>query len=337
MIKEGTLNKNCNQVDNTSEKPHLYFMNEKLRKQGVLSKFVGGVLFVFLGIVVFPIIALIITVSTESATSFFVPGISIIVGSFLIGNGVEKLKLSRKFEKIIYALKGKTFADIKDLALACTSQKDTMLKDIKKMLSKGWFLQGHLDLSENCLMVSEIAYKQYLATMNNVKQQKEEKLCKEEPVKKQEPKSKLTPEAQSVINDGREYIKKIRQSNDNIPGIEVSEKISRMEKLVEKIFQQVELHPENIPNLRRLMDYYLPMTIKLLNSYQELDSHPVAGKNIAASKAEIVDMLDTMNIAFEKLFDKLFQDASLDISTDISVLQSMLAQDGLIKDDFPKM
>lgn len=98
----------------------------------------------------------------------------------------------------------------------------------------------------------------------------------------------------------------------------------------------MELHPENIGDLRRLMEYYLPMAIKLLDAYEELDRQPVRGQNITSSKEEIMKVLDTLNIAFEKLLDNLFQDATLDLSADISVLQTMLAQDGLTKDDFPK-
>ena len=212
------------------------------------------------------------------------------------------------------------------------------LKEVKRMLAKGWFLQGHLDSTENCLMVSDQAYQQYLATVKGLRQQEEERFRRESAAQEQKERrrSSLSAEAQAVIDEGRQYIKRIRESNDRIPGVEVSEKMDRMEQLVEKIFQQVELHPENIGDLRRLMEYYLHMAIKLLDAYEELDRQPVRGQNITSSKEEIMKVLDTLNIAFEKLLDNLFQDATLDLSADISVLQTMLAQDGLTKDDFPR-
>ena len=82
------------------------------------------------------------------------------------------------------------------------------------------------------------------------------------------------------------------------------------------------------------MEYYLPMTIKLLNAYEELDRQPIQGGNIESSKKEIEETLDTLNIAFAKLLDNLFQDTAWDVSSDISVLEAMLAQEGLTKDDF---
>ena len=82
------------------------------------------------------------------------------------------------------------------------------------------------------------------------------------------------------------------------------------------------------------MEYYLPMTVKLLKAYEELDRQPVQGDNIMKSKGEIEDTLDTLNIAFEKLLDNLFQDTAWDVSADISVLNTMLAQEGLTDEGF---
>ena len=85
---------------------------------------------------------------------------------------------------------------------------------------------------------------------------------------------------------------------------------------------------------QKLMEYYLPTTVKLLEAYQQLGRQPVQGENIKNSKAEIEKALDTLNVAFEKLLDSLFEDVAWDVSSDISVLHTMLAQEGLTKDDF---
>ena len=83
-----------------------------------------------------------------------------------------------------------------------------------------------------------------------------------------------------------------------------------------------------------MMEYYLPMTEKLLDSYRELDAQPVAGDNVIKTKKEIEDAVDSLNVAFEKLLDSLFADRAWDISSDISVLNTMLAQEGLKESDF---
>ena len=143
---------------------------------------------------------------------------------------------------------------------------------------------------------------------------------------------RLSPEVRQVLDKGNDFLDKIHRSNDAIPGEEISRKISRMELIIAKIFERAKAHPEIIPDLNRLMDYYLPMTVKLLNAYEEMDSQPVQGENIRKTKKEIEDSLDTMNQALEKLFDEMFQNVAMDISSDIQVLEVMLKQDGLTED-----
>ena len=137
----------------------------------------------------------------------------------------------------------------------------------------------------------------------------------------------MDPQIRSMMEAGQAYIQKLRACNDAIPGELVSEKISRMEELTKRIFDRVD-------DIERLMEYYLPTAVKLLEAYEELDHQPVQGENILNSKKEIEDTLDTLNIAFEKLLDDLFQETAWDVSSDITVLKMMLAQEGLTEDDF---
>ena len=140
-----------------------------------------------------------------------------------------------------------------------------------------------------------------------------------------------------MVERGNAFIAEIRRCNDAIPGQEISGKISRMELIVRRIFERAQAHPEIVPDLKKLMDYYLPMTVKLLNAYAEMDAQPVQGETIRASKKEIEDTLDTLNLAFEKLLDSVFEDTAMDVSSDISVLNTLLAQEGLTEDTLSKL
>ena len=244
------------------------------------------------------------------------------------------LKLSKKFEQHVRNLDGDAYVDIRKLSLYCHRSEKDVLKEIKKMLQKGWFPQGHLDESEKCLMISNDAYEQYLEAVKNARLREEENRRRKE--EEAEKNGGLSEEVREILRKGSEYIKSIRESNDAIPGELISAKIYRMELLVRRIFQQTEAHPENAQDLDRLMEYYLPMTIKLLKAYEELDGQPVQGENIVNSKKEIEDTLDTLNTAYEKILDNLFQDTAWDVSSDISVLQTLLAQEGLMDDGFIK-
>ena len=105
---------------------------------------------------------------------------------------------------------------------------------------------------------------------------------------------------------------------------------------MDRIFDRVEQNPETVGDIRKLMEYYLPTTVKLLEAYEEMDRQPVGGENIQTAKAEIEATLDTLNLAFEKLLDSLFQDTAWDVSSDISVLHTMLAQEGLTEEEWKR-
>ena len=259
----------------------------------------------------------------------------ILIGVFgtMAGIGTSMLGRIKRFQTYIRELRGKEYCDMKLLASKTGRSVKSVVKDVERMIEKGWFRQGHLDEQKTCLMVSDNAYDQYAQLMRQTQRQaREEEERKKQQAADQQKNSGLAPEVQAVIREGDEYISKIRTSNDAIPGEEISAKISRMEMLVDKIFDRVEQNPESVTEIRRLMEYYLPTTVKLLDAYEDLDRQPVQGENILNAKSEIEKTLDTLNVAFEKLLDSLFQDTAWDVAADASVLKTMLAQEGLTED-----
>lgn len=243
--------------------------------------------------------------------------------------GIRKIGLARRFRKYVRCIQGRGYCQLEELARSVGRSEPFVKKDVKKMLDKGMFLEGHLDKQETCLITTNQAYNQY----KTAQRQLEERQQQERAVRREE-KKEVPPEVQEVLDTGNTYLNRIRKCNDLIPGREISEKISRMELIIKNIFKRAQAHPEVVPDLKQMMDYYLPTTVKLLDAYAELDAQPVQGENIASSKREIEQTLDTLNQAFEKLLDSIFKDTAWDVSTDISVLQTLLAQEGLAGDDF---
>lgn len=261
--------------------------------------------------------------------------IFLIVFTVLGAAGSRMMCQVNRFQTYIEELHGREYGNIKDLAQRMHKKEKFVVKDLEAMIRKGWFLQGYLDDQKVCLMTSKAAYDQYRELMAQAKQQKmQEQEKKEQQKADADRRAGLDPKVQEVIEAGNRYIRKIRECNDAIPGEVVSEKMSRMELLTKRIFERVEQNPEAVTDIRRLMEYYLPTAVKLLEAYEELDAQPVQGENILSSKKEIEDTLDTLNMAFEKLLDDLFQDTAWDVSSDISVLKTMLAQEGLTENDF---
>lgn len=153
----------------------------------------------------------------------------------------------------------------------------------------------------------------------------------EEPVKEKKVEEKPTgnPELDKMIKDGNLAIAEMKRLNDNIQNEKISAEIEHLESTSSKIFAQVKLHPEKLPQIRKFMNYYLPTTLKLLNAYDRLDSQGVAGDNIDSTMKKVDAMMSTIVVAFDKQLDSLFGADAMDISSDITVLENMMAREGL--------
>lgn len=260
----------------------------------------------------------------------------LLISMLLLVRGNKLRKRIHRMEQYVAKMGGRNYCLISDLSASTGLSSRYLIKDLQKMISIGMFPQGHIDEKKTTFMLDDESYRLYLDMQDNVKKMKMEELKKEEEKKQEDKKSEASQsnnaaneEVKNIIEEGRRYIKQIREANYAIPGEEVSRKLDRLESVTSKIFDYVEQHPEQIPEIRKFMEYYLPTTLKLVEAYEEFDKQPVQGENIATAKIEIEKTLDTINLAFENLLDDLFEDAAMDISTDISVLKTMLAQEGL--------
>lgn len=241
---------------------------------------------------------------------------------------VEKDRLNR-MKRYIAICAGKMYINISDLAQQAGKSTKYVLKDIKKMLKLGFFPEGHLDEKDTCLMLDDATYREYLKT------EKERKVLEEQEAAKKMQRSKNTnQELEIMLSEGHDYIKKLHEMNDLIEGEIISQKLYRMEQLLYEIFERVEEDPTQMPRMHKLMNYYLPTTIKLLQTYEEFDNISSPNAEIIAAKQEIEKTVDTINEAFTELLNKLFQSTVFDVTADAQVLQTMLAKEGLTKNDF---
>ena len=135
-----------------------------------------------------------------------------------------------------------------------------------------------------------------------------------------------------MIAQGQLAMQEMRRLDDNIKDDIISGQIRKLEELSGKIFDQVKQTPEKLPQIRKFMNYYLPTTLKLLNTYDRMGAQGVSGGNIGATMERVENIMGTIVTALEKQLDALFGAEALDISTDITVLENMMAREGLAED-----
>lgn len=226
--------------------------------------------------------------------------------------GAHTVRTSRRMHKKIDNIVGDSKnMPIADIAAAVPCSYDKCCKYLESCIDEGVFgPDAYLDMRRRYLVVKGKA---------------------PEPAPQAEvPEAK--PDPQKEKDQYQKILDQLRAVNDAIPDEEMSDKISRLEAVSAKIFEQAKSDPDKLPRMRKFMDYYLPTSLKLLQTYAELDAQGVEGENITESKHRIEQTMDTLVHAFETQLDQLFQEDAMDVSADIDVMENMLRADGLTGD-----
>ena len=248
------------------------------------------------------------------------------LGMGIAGTVVRKRAI--RFQEYVKQIGNRTYCTIEELSQKTGRGRAKVLRDLKKMIEKKMFLQGHLDQQETCVIVTNETYQQYLDT------QEQAKLRESQQKELDAQRAQLPEECQKILEEGRAYIQYIQKCNDEIPGADMSQKLDRLKVIITRIFEEVGKNPALASDLRKFMKYYLPTTKKLIDVYREMDKETIISENVTKTKREIEDTIDTINQAFENLLNSFFEEKALDVSSDISVLHTMLAQEGLTGRDF---
>jgi len=276
--------------------------------------------------------------STFSTISFITLGLMFsffVLSIALVLRGVNLRKRVKRFKEYVRTLDSHSYCSIEELAVAVRKKNKFVVKDLRKMIDLGMFPQAHIDDKQTCFMLNDEVYENYLNSQEALKYRNEAELKRQEELNKEinDPEKK---ELRYALEIGKNYIEQIKSANDAIHREEISTKLFRLQNIVSQIFNYLENNPKKLPEVNKFTNHYLPITLKLVNAYKELNDQPVQGDNIKSAKNEIKNTIDTINNAFEKLLDDLFGEIALDISTDISVLETLFTQEGLTKNDFKK-
>ncbi|WP_230399119.1 5-bromo-4-chloroindolyl phosphate hydrolysis family protein [Novisyntrophococcus fermenticellae] len=250
----------------------------------------------------------------------------LMVSGLLLGfSGTRVLSRLKRYRQYCKVIGNQSLVTLAYLEKETGRSKKFLIQDLEDMRKRRMFRQAHLDEQHTCLMLTDEVYQQYLESMRALKaRQREEQSMAD---------AGLTPEFRKIIQESEDYITKIHQANEELPGEVISQRLAQLELVITRILAEVKKQPQKANQLHRFMNYYLPTTWKLINAYLDFERQPVQTANILSTKKEIETTLGTINSAFEKLLDDLFQAQAWDISSDISVLQTMLAQEGLTKDN----
>lgn len=142
---------------------------------------------------------------------------------------------------------------------------------------------------------------------------------KKEEVKKEE---KKKPET------AQDYIDTINSLNNDIPDKEISDGLFETCALLKQIQTLEKKFPDSKPKLKKLYEYYLPILVKILQQYVNLQS-ATSDDAYETTKQQLTRTIRLINEAMKKIISSMTDEDFINLAADISTLEAVLQKDGL--------
>ena len=236
----------------------------------------------------------------------------------MIAAGASRLSASKKLRLLADAAEGEDYKNglpVEMLADLTHQKKAKALKKLRRYINKGW-LAAWLDEKTEKLYLTVEDYRAAQETAAAPQAQPQP-----EPAPEQREETPLN------LETARRFVQVLEKEQQLMQDPQAREELEQMQKTAAAICDWLEAHPESLPKARRFAEYYIPTTLKLLHTYNDVQSQQ--GENAEAIRRDIAGILHTLNQAYDNLYDKLLSDVALDVSSEIAALQGMLANDGL--------
>ena len=196
--------------------------------------------------------------------------------------------------------------------------KKKALKKLRSYIHKGW-LNAWLDDETETLYLTAEDYRAAKEAATAAAAQPQ-------------PEKEETGDAPLNLDTARRFAAVLEKEQQLMQDAQAREELAAMHKTTTAICDWLEAHPESLPKARRFAEYYIPTTLKLLHTYNDVQGQQ--GENAETIRRDIAGILHTLNQAYENLYNNLLSDVAMDISSEIAALQGMLANDGLTGREF---
>ena len=239
---------------------------------------------------------------------FFAGGVAMLVA------GQRMKRRSARVARYLAVMGERGYISVEELCIVTGKSRKKIESDLDYMVEKGLLGTGaYLDSGRGIFFRSADAFADYA----NATAKKEN----------------VTPKEANEGYAGA--LRAIRSANDRIADAVLSEKIDHLETVAGKIFREVEQHPEKQQQAATFLNYYLPTTLKLLDSYAKFEEAGIEGENLSRAQERIEETMDALIKGFDKQLDDLYRNEAMDIDSDIRVMENMLRRDtASVEDDF---
>ena len=135
-----------------------------------------------------------------------------------------------------------------------------------------------------------------------------------------------------VLLKAKEQSAQIKKMRNVIDDINLKTDIDAIGETVDKIISTIEKTPKKLKNVESFFDYYLPMTLKILKRYDEIENQRLSSSESKTFMEQARKTIKEVRKAFDKQLSNLYQNEIVDTDAEMKVLDMMLKSEGLNTD-----
>ncbi len=135
------------------------------------------------------------------------------------------------------------------------------------------------------------------------------------------------------IQTARRQNKEILSLIPKVESGDTRKNLNEIHTTVDKIITTIENNPNKADRLNNFFNYYLPVLIKIVNRYDEVENQKLLSKEGKDFMKKADKMIEGTNNAFESILSSLYQKDIMDADADMKVYNMMLKADGIVEDN----
>lgn len=135
-----------------------------------------------------------------------------------------------------------------------------------------------------------------------------------------------------ALKQAKENVAHIRSLCQKIESANMVKNIKEICSISDKIIDTLSKKPEKLKQAGNFLNYYLPVTIKIIERYDEIENQRLTTKESVKFMQSVQEMIEKIKSAFQSQLEHLYQTEMIDTDAEIKVFESMLKMDGFTDD-----
>lgn len=133
-----------------------------------------------------------------------------------------------------------------------------------------------------------------------------------------------------ILKEAKEQTSQINYLSKQLEDHKLVENVKQICETSNKIIDTLSKKPEKLGQANNFLKYYLPVTIKILTRYDEIENQKLNTPETNKFMKSVQDMMEKIKNAFNEQLNNMYQAEIIDTDAEIKVFEGMLKADGFI-------